>query len=464
MDHELLKELQPRAEKYLAMSGAKIVEPIAAGGSAAVYIAQRGDKVFAVKVYDPALLQGKNGAAERKRIELQRDLKGHTCRFLVQIHEITLNDDGCFIEMEYVPWDTLKKAVGQVPDAVIPTLLGQLVEAARFLEAAGIVHRDIKPENILVSPDFTQLRLIDLGVVRAASIEEDGADATDHGDRRPFIATAQYSSPEYLFRLEVPSADMWRALTFYQIGGVLHDLLVKRPLFAEAVRTENKHVISMAVFRDKPDLSTAPQEHASLALLATHCLVKDPNLRLRLVSWERFVSPELTGAERLRANSAQMRAAAQARRELDELQRGLTVKRENFVRDAEKALNLALMPLVAGAFTLTSFADGVEAIRLLLRDSQGFTVHFALPFTWSADPLPTRGVVTLLASTDREPDLATFRQAAIGEVDTQANQFDLCAAAVDRIGLLVEIASGLHAMRSSGESAHIDLVAQSPLQ
>ena len=159
-----------------------------------------------------------------------------------------------------------------------------------------------------------------------------------------------------------------------------------------------------------------------------------------------------------------MRAAAQARRELDEQQRGLTVKRENFVRDAEKALNLALMPLVAGAFTLTSFADGAEAIRLLLRDSQGFTVHFALPFTWSADPLPTRGVVTLLAATDREPDVATFRQASIGEVDTQANQFDLCATAVDRIGLLVEIASGLHAMRSSAEPAHIDLVAQSPLQ
>ncbi len=462
MDQELLEQLQPLAERYLSGRGGRITRPLAAGGSAAVYIAEHKGATFALKVYDPSLLQGKNGAAELRRIELQRGLIGHKCRFLVQIHQVVVNDDGCFLEMEYVPWDTLKDLLSRVPDAVVPTLLDQLVESARFLEERGIVHRDIKPENILVAPDFSELRLIDLGVARVSNTDEENADATDHGQRRPFVATAQYSSPEYLFRLEVPSSEMWRALTFYQIGGVLHDLLVKRPLFAEAARTENKHVISMAVFRETPSLSTAPAEHAALALLATHCLVKDPNLRLRLVSWDRFVSPGLTGADRLRANSAQLRASAQAKRELVQQQRGIDLKRENFVRGCEAVLKQSLLPLISGAFTLTSFPQGNDMVRARLKDPQELTVHIALLFTWHADPLPTRGTVTLVASTNREPDLVTYKQAALGEVDVSSDSTDVCVAAVDRIGILVETALGLHAMH--GPSTIVDLVDKSPLQ
>lgn len=439
------------------------MKPLAAGGSAAVYIAEDAGKLFALKVYDPSLLLGKNGAAELRRIELQRGLIGHHCKFLVQIHEIVVNDDGCFLEMEYVPWDTLKDTLGKVPEGVIPKLLDQLVEAARFLEDKGIVHRDIKPENILVAADFSELRLIDLGVVRAASTDEESADATDHGQRRPFVATAQYSSPEYLFRLEVPSAEMWRALTFYQIGGVLHDLLVKRPLFSEAARTENKHVISMAVFRELPNLSSASAEHASLALLASHCLVKDPNLRLRLVSWDRFVSPDLTGADRLRANSVQVRATAQAKREFDQQQRSIVLKRDGFVRNCEAALRQSLLPLISGAFTLTSFAKGSETVQIQLRDNQGLTVHVMLLFTWHADPLPTRGTVTLLAAANVEPDISTFKQAAAGEVDVASDSTDLCVATVDRVGILVETALGLIAMHGNS-SMQADLVENSPLQ
>ena len=75
---------------------------------------------------------------------------------------MVVQDDQCFVEMEYLPWETLKSQVGQVPDAVVPTLLAQLVGAVRFLEDKSVVHHDIKPENILVAPDFSSLKLIDL--------------------------------------------------------------------------------------------------------------------------------------------------------------------------------------------------------------------------------------------------------------------------------------------------------------
>ena len=110
-------------------------------------------------------------------------------------------------------------------------LIRHLVNAVRFLDSKEIVHRDIKPENILVNSSFDKLKLIDLGVAREMYGDGDAGDATDHGGKRPFIATAQYSSPEYLFRLEAPSPQLWSALTLYQLGGALHDMVMRRPLF-----------------------------------------------------------------------------------------------------------------------------------------------------------------------------------------------------------------------------------------
>src|SRR5688572_20660131 len=71
MDNELLQRLRPLAEAYLTKRGASLVKALAAGGSAAVYVATDRARTFALKVYAPELLQGGNGAAERKRIELQ---------------------------------------------------------------------------------------------------------------------------------------------------------------------------------------------------------------------------------------------------------------------------------------------------------------------------------------------------------------------------------------------------------
>ncbi len=213
MKQELLKSLELLADEYLSNTEGKIGKLIGSGGSAAVFKASRSGVPLAVKVYDPKLLSEENGPSELKRIELQRQLIGVSCPSLVSTLDIRSAFGTCFVEMEYLPGPSLKDCLTQIPTDFFKSLVGQLVQAATFLETKGLFHRDIKPENILISPDFSALKLIDLGVVRKKDSEEDAADATDHGHRRPFIATAQYSSPEYLFRLEAPSPDSWRALT-----------------------------------------------------------------------------------------------------------------------------------------------------------------------------------------------------------------------------------------------------------
>jgi hypothetical protein len=68
--------------------------------------------------------------------------------------------------------------------------------------------------------------VMDFGVIRPV-----GEPGITDGDQRPFIGTLQYSSPEFLFRTEADTPEGWRALTFYQLGAVLHDLIMRQRIF-----------------------------------------------------------------------------------------------------------------------------------------------------------------------------------------------------------------------------------------
>ncbi len=118
MDDELIARLRPLADRHAVSRGGTVLAPVAAGGSAAVYIAEKPSGKYALKVYAPELLQGRNSAAELKRIELQRALIKHECGYLVQLHEVHVDETGCYVEMDYVPWETLKKVLPQLPNGV----------------------------------------------------------------------------------------------------------------------------------------------------------------------------------------------------------------------------------------------------------------------------------------------------------------------------------------------------------
>ena len=265
-----------------------------------MFLWKRPSKVCALKVYDPKFLASEAAPAERYRLNLQRRLINKHCPSLIDTLAVDEELGTCFVTMDFFDGVELKKVIGKVPDVAVAQLIRQLVDAVLFLQGMGLVHRDIKPENILVSPDFSQLRLIDLGVVREISDDEDRVDGTDHGEKRPFIATAQYSSPEYLFRLEPPSDDLWKALTIYQVGGVLHDLVCKKPLFEKAVAADNKYALAMAVLREAPDFSSASTNISRWASLAAHCLSKDSALRLQIVDWTDFEERVESAKEKLK--------------------------------------------------------------------------------------------------------------------------------------------------------------------
>jgi eukaryotic-like serine/threonine-protein kinase len=404
MTPTLLASLEDLAKQYIANYHGTIEKLIGNGGSAAVFKASTPKATIALKVYDPKFLAGDNGPSERKRIELQQKLIGQTCSSLVDTLKIETVFDTCFVAMEFLPWQSLKDCLASVPDEAVDALVTQLVQTVVFFESVGLVHRDIKPENILVSPDFKQLKVIDLGVVRKVDSEEDDASSTDHGQRRPFIATAQYSSPEYLFRLEAPSADSWRALTIYQVGGVIHDLVLKRPLFNEAVETNNKFAVAMAVLKKTPDFSSVPAPLRSLANIASQCLIKDPNFRLQLISWDLFdQAPANNAQEQLKrlAEITRLRKNTQAALAKSIVTR--SKQRKTALEGISQRMKSAILIGTGGTYPVNSSAENDSVVQIKITALASEIIDFRINFEWDDTGLTDIARVGLRSGLNCEP-------------------------------------------------------------
>ncbi|ASR89081.1 protein kinase domain-containing protein [Alcaligenes faecalis] len=279
------------------------------GKSAVVLACSRGSESGAIKVFHPELVERYGRATQLERILREKSLIGTSHPNLVRI----LDGGDCqktgylHVVMERIPHPNMHDVLSNIPFEMIPSLMAQIASAARFLEDRNLVHRDIKPENIAISSDFSQAILLDLGVLRPIGL----SNLTDL-DQRSFIGTLRYGSPEFLQRQEEDDTEGWRAVTFYQLGAVLHDLLMKRVLFED--ESEPFSCLVRAVIDKVPYIHG---DNARCVTLANHCLTKNPTTRLELVSWDRFQSlvvdeiPSLTLArDRIRQRQKYFQIAA----------------------------------------------------------------------------------------------------------------------------------------------------------
>jgi len=270
------------------------------GGSAAVFEVTTEAGEAALKVFFPRFIEGREGIITRKRLEIVKErLIGHSCPTLVKIHAIDEFEDAPFMVMEQVAGSTLTDVLRLVPPPAVERIVRQVAEAAKYLEDRGLTHRDIKSDNIMVDATFMKATLVDVGVARI--IDDPVGSGTDDDGKLPFVATARYSSPEYMFRLTPPGPELWRALNFYQLGGLIHDLLSGEPLFEEVVRqaASNRYLIAYAVATNIPHVRPRAGVPDYLVNLAQRCLQKDMAPRLAGVSWEDFF-----GRDRQRENEA----------------------------------------------------------------------------------------------------------------------------------------------------------------
>lgn len=465
MDNETLSatahRLLPLARAYAARREGTLVRELGSGGTASVFLLRIGEADTALKVYDPRFLDEVNGPTERRRIELQRRLIGHGCPTLIDVTQIVLADGTCFIEMEYVEWENLRNVISRTPADCIENLFGQLVSAVQFLDDRGLVHRDIKPENVLVDAGFNSLKLIDFGVMREAGHGEDAIDATDHGLRRPFIASAQYSSPEYLFRLKEPSPEMWKALTIYQLGGVLHDLLEKKPLFDDVVKTDNKFALAMAVLAHAPTFVEVPEALKSWVVLAANCLVKDPSLRLALVDLKQMKPIVGSGVERLKQVRERKQALKATHDGRSHQEAQILRVRVDALDELQSRVRQLLIPLVDKSYGIVAYRDEDRRIRFDIAMDNNVKLQIACHFEWVGDLTPLFANVTLTATLGPVPDGVSRKVQAVGQFAAgSAPDTQFVTVALDAVCNVVAATAEFMALgvADGGESQFVDAV------
>jgi hypothetical protein len=125
---------------------------------------------------------------------------------------------------------------GALPVDTACRFMIELMSALNCAHDAGIVHRDIKPENIFIARDsvgVTTLKLLDFGIMTSTG--------TRTVDRKGFMGTARYSSPEQMSEDHeaTPQSDLYSAsLVFYELvcGVGPYDTLYEIPELMDAHR------------------------------------------------------------------------------------------------------------------------------------------------------------------------------------------------------------------------------------
>lgn len=159
-------------------------------------------------------------------------------------------------------------------DAVVKSLLAQLLGAIRHIHSHGYFHRDVKPENILVTSakayygpgvpleviqrDSFVLKLCDYGLARHVNNPK---------DLTQYVSTRWYRAPEILLRLKRYSF----AIDIWAFASVAVEISTYRPLFAGLNETDQLWQIlkelghPSLVDRDDEDLGGEWHEGVALA-------------------------------------------------------------------------------------------------------------------------------------------------------------------------------------------------------
>ena len=210
----------------------KIIRKLGQGGSGVVYLARDAyiQRQVALKISQGISSQS------RKKLFLEAQSAGRLSHpNILAIYDTGLYKEFCYIIMEYVEGETLKK-YGR-PEKLLP--LDQCIEivfkvagALHYAHQRGVIHRDIKPSNIMLDKHGTP-KLTDFGIARISKQDPE----------KGIWGTPSYMSPEQL-REETTTHQS----DIFSLGCVMYELLTGQRAF----NGENDFAIIYKITRESP--------------------------------------------------------------------------------------------------------------------------------------------------------------------------------------------------------------------
>jgi serine/threonine protein kinase/TolB-like protein len=217
-------QLGPAPDRMLGrrLGAYQILEPIASGGMATVYLAHRADdqyrKRVAIKLIHPGLA---NDALCRRFRSERQTLAALDHPNIVKLLDGGTTDEGLpYLVMDYVEGQPIDAYCDQRQLKVEERLklFRMVCGAVIHAHQNQIIHRDLKPSNILVTADGSP-KLLDFGIAKLLSPEL-SADMRLMTTAGIHHMTPAYASPE-----QVRGDEITYASDVYSLGVVLYELL-----------------------------------------------------------------------------------------------------------------------------------------------------------------------------------------------------------------------------------------------
>ncbi len=269
-----------RAREPLRVGPYELLEHVASGGMAEVYVARRlgphgFHKIVAVKRILPQLVQDEEFVSMFVNEARVAATLSHPN--IVQVFDFGEQNGELYMAMEYVRGTNVARLtrLAAARGAVVPldVCLHIALSVLRGLEYAHaakdesgallkLVHRDVSPGNVLID-ESGAVKLTDFGIARAATVER----RTNAGHLKGKLG---YMSPEQVMGLELDARS-----NLFTLGIVLAELLTLRPLFTADSELE---ILTRIRDADLKSLRRAGLPHDVLAILM-RALARNPDVR-----------------------------------------------------------------------------------------------------------------------------------------------------------------------------------------
>ncbi len=208
----------------------RLVRRIARGGMGSVYLAERADSRFEQQVAVKVLRRGLDTEDIVARFVAERRILASLDHpNIARLLDGGETPDGRpYLVMEYVEGDPLTTYADErrlgLEDRL--TLFAAVCDAVQHAHRHLVIHRDLKPSNVLVAASG-EVKLLDFGIAKLLDPDdpESPAGPTRTGVR---LMTPRYASPE-----QVSGEVVTTASDVYQLGLLLHELLVGRSPVAD---------------------------------------------------------------------------------------------------------------------------------------------------------------------------------------------------------------------------------------
>ena len=197
---------------------------------------------------------------------------------IAAVYDVDEADGRTFIAMEYVPGESLRKAIesGKLDFRRSFELGFQIADGLAKAHERGVVHRDVKPDNVLITEDG-YAKIIDFGLAKllepiVPSTEDSGDTETKLKTRDGLVmGTVSYMSPEQA-RGETIDARS----DIFSFGVLLYEMVSGRSPFQKKSVAES---LSAVLHETPPALSSSTELRPDVRRVLRKALAKDVSER-----------------------------------------------------------------------------------------------------------------------------------------------------------------------------------------